>query len=316
MERYGRIPTREITPDLFTFERILDYREETVRPRDYYAALLSEKNEGDLEWVGDKNPNYVLRLNLLSRNNPGARFIVLYRPVEEVAESWGIEARNPDDPWRGRENGFERGVQAWNRALNKTREFVEHWAGPPVLIVDYHDFFYRNESCVSLISRFLDLEFDEEVLASWKEMSTRFERDRRPKKPLTEEQAAFVRAHKDRAAEDWFLRRIDAQWRSLEENPANAEALYKAFVIGGSPGTRDKAEGDRSLERRIGELEEDLAEKTRTSVRLRKQNEELGLRVRDLDRQLQGIQNSKAWGILCGLDRLRRRMLGHGRGTR
>jgi hypothetical protein len=315
VERYGRIPSREITPRLFTFERFLDFREETVRPRDYYAALLSEKNERDLEWVGDKNPNYVLRLNLLSRNNPGARFIVLYRPVEEVAESWGVGARNPEDPWRGRENGFERGVQAWNRALSKTREFVVHGAGRPVLIVDYHDFFYRNEACASLISRFLDLEFDEEVLASWKAMSARFERERRPKSPLTEGQVDFVRTHKDRAAEDWILRRIEEQWRSLEKDPEDADALHGPVAAEKSPVLRYEIKEDKGLKRRTEELERGLAEKTHEAQLLRRENERLKLQVLNLHGQLRDIHNSRIWKVLCGLGRLRTGLLGRERRT-
>lgn len=310
VERYGRISARGITPELFAFERILDYREETVRPREFYEALLSEKNEESLAWVGDKNPNYVLRLNLLSRNNPGARFIVLYRPIEEVAKSWGTGGNNPGDPWRGRDNGFERSVQAWNRALNKTRKFVERGVGPPVLIVSYHDFFYRNEACAPLISRFLDLELGESVLLSWKELSADFERARRPKNPLTEEQAAFVRTHKDRAAEDWTLRRIEAQWKSLDGNAADVGVSHSVSALWG-----DGAEHG-SIERRVGELERDLANETRTVRELRRRNKKLEGRAQDLDRRLRGIQGSKTWKLLDGLKRLAIRVRSLGRRPR
>ena len=313
VERYGRIPAREITPELFAFERILDYKEETVRPRKFYEFLLSEKDEESLEWVGDKNPNYLLRLNLLSRNNPGARFIVLHRPVEEVAESWGIGGNNPADPWRGRENGFERGVQAWNRALNKTREFVERGGGEPVLIVSYHDFFYRNEACAPLISHFLDLELDESVLRSWRELSADFERTRRPKNELTEEQEAFVRTHKDHAAEDWTLHRIRAQWESLD---AGYGETPPPSAAGGSVGIPETAREDDSLERRVDGLERDLAKTARAVQRLHKEYERLESRARSLDEQLRNVRSSKTLRVLDRLKRLGVRVRSLGRGSR
>jgi hypothetical protein len=316
VERYGRIPAKEITPELFAFERILDYREETIRPREYYEALLSEKDEKSLKWIGDKNPNYVLRLNLLSKNNPGARFIVLHRPVEEVAESWGVGGNNSADPWRGRENGFERGVQAWNRSLNKTREFVESGTGHPVLIVSYHDFFYRNEACASLISRFLDLEFDESVYRSWRRLSADFERTRRPKSELTEEQATFVRTHKDHAAEDWVIRRIDTQWRFLEADTQDGVTVPAWITAGSDIEVRRNVGKQESLERRVGELEWNLAKKTRTVERLQVRNEELEFRARNLDEQLRNVRGSKTWRLLDGLKRLGVRVRSRGRGSR
>jgi hypothetical protein len=319
LERYRRIPARTITPELFTFERILDYEgEETIRPKAYYDELLAKKDEKKLVWVGDKNPNYVLHLDVLSKNNPGAHFIVLYRPVEEVAESWEVASSNPNDPWRRRENGFERGVQIWNRALQKVQEFMEKGTNPKVLIVSYHDFFYRNEVCVPLISRFLNVEFDETVRRTWKEMSARFEKERRTKKPLTGERAEFIRENKDQAAEEWILRRIEEQWKNLEREAGEIRDLVRslgdephrlaAAAVRARAAAEDEAGRARRLERQVVELEDNLAKEIRTTERLEKRNEHLALQVRDLRKQIRGIQTSRSWALLDGLNRLRTKL--------
>ena len=89
MERYKWVPPHLIRPDLFTFERILDYRpsprgdrQETNTPRDYHVELLAGKDPERLKWIGDKTPSYVEQLRWLSENNPGASFIIIYRPLE------------------------------------------------------------------------------------------------------------------------------------------------------------------------------------------------------------------------------------------
>lgn len=215
VERYGRVPATGITPDHFSFERILDYgAEDSLMPREYYVDLLSRKDPERLKWIGDKFPGYAKWLKPLSENNPGARFIILYRPIEEVAESWEARSNNPEDPWLGGKNGFELGVSMWNNIQDKTRNFVQSGLGAGVLIVSYHDFFGRNEACVPLISNFLGIEFDAGVREAWRRMSAEFEQSRRAKKPLTREQEAYIEEKKDVAAEGWVLSRMEEQWRS------------------------------------------------------------------------------------------------------
>ena len=303
MERYKWMHPRHIKPELFTFERILDYRinprgdrEETNTPWEYHAQLLAGKDARRLSWVGDKNPAYVRNLDRLSRNNPGARFILTYRPLEEVAESFEARMRDPEDPWRL--GGFEAGIEHWNIAMRSARDFVEGRAGTDVLILGYEDFFYRNEACVPLISRFLGLDFDERIAETWRRMSASFRENRRPKDPLTGGQAASVRAHKDSAAEGWVLRRIDAQWRSLSADAEDRGAPRVPTHQGGDAGR------SKSLERRIGGLERDLAQKTRALDRLRKENARLETRARKLEEQLQSVRGSRTWRLLDGLKRL------------
>ncbi len=209
-ERYKYVP-EEVTVDHLTFERILDYREgETNVPREYHVELLGSKDPTKLTWIGDKNPDYFRRFESLQKHNPGAHFIVLYRPVEEVAESFEARARDARDHWPSHLD-FEKGVRRWNLALRKTRDFVESSSDPRVLIVSYHDFFYQNDPCVSLVSRFLGLEFDESMRKAWREMSLRFEKERRRKEPISGGWATFIQENKDHAIEEWVLDRIDKQ---------------------------------------------------------------------------------------------------------
>jgi sulfotransferase family protein len=305
-ERYkGR--QRKVTWDLFTFERIMDFRpEETKRPplgqsRELFikrhAELLARKDPTKLKWLGDKGPFYVRYMDRLAANNPGARFIMLYRPVEEIAESWDARAKNPDDPWRS-ERGYEMSVEVWNLAMRGMRNFIESSPTPRVLVVSYHDFFYRNEAVVPQISRFLGLEFDESVTRSWREASLEFESERRPKESLSEEQQSFIQKHADRAAEAWVLDRIEKQWRE--------PGLYVVESKETALAALDEAEARMwRLQLRLQNLEQDLArqrqEVEREHQRVARERQE----GRRLNRQLEDMQSSRAWRLLNKLDRIR-----------
>lgn len=215
-ERYKYIP-RRVTLDHFSFERILDYSEkETNVPEEQFVELLARKDPEKLKWIGDKNPDYYKHFARLLRQNPGARFIVLYRPLEGVAESFEARARDAEDHWPARYD-FEMSVKLWNLALNRTREFVESGHGHRVLVLDYHGFFRMDEATIALLSRFLEIEFDEPTLYSWREFSKNFEGARRRKEALDEEQRSFVLENKDRAGEEWVLERIERQHSNIGE---------------------------------------------------------------------------------------------------
>lgn len=211
IERYKYVAPRRISPELFSPERILDLREhETNIPRDRHVALVERKQPSRLKWIGDKYPHYVVRMEVLAKNNPGARFIVLHRPAEEVAESYQARASNPDDRWPAK-NGFDVGIEHWNRAFQATRRFVEGDNAANVLIVDYHRFFYEPESFVPVLAAFLEIDFDEPIRAHWARMSARFAERRRPKREITPQQRELVEARKDRETEDWALDYIARQ---------------------------------------------------------------------------------------------------------
>jgi len=264
-ERYKWILAREVRPELFTFERILDYRmsprgegrEETNTPREYHEKLLASKGAERLRWIGDKNPNYVQNLNKLSDNNPGASFILTYRPVEEVAESFEARSRDAEDPWLL--GGFEEGVDYWNAAMRSTRDFIEDATNLNVLILDYREFFNEDGPMAPLLSRFLDLKIDQGLRDAWDGMSRDFESRRRPKEPLNEEQRVYLEANKDAEAEGWVLDRIEKQRREL--------GLYPP-------------EFARSLteERRLSAVK--IARGRARAVQLRKRNQTLERRLR------------------------------------
>lgn len=214
MERYKGLAYRRINRALFTPERILDYRSgETNVPREHHVRLLESKNLSNLKWVGDKKAMYYTAFKQLLENNPGAHFIVIYRPIDDVAESFEARAKDPADTWP---HGFEEAVRRYNLALRFTRGFVNSEPKAPVLLIYYDDFFYRNETCVPLVARFLGIEIDEATRRAWKEMSRDFEMARRPKEPLTEKQRSYIQESKDHEAEKWVLRRIRAQRRRPE----------------------------------------------------------------------------------------------------
>ncbi len=209
----------EVTLDLSTFERMLDFGpQETEDPTsnddgdrlvEHHAGLLANKDPARLRWIGASNSDYMRRMESVAGNNPGARFIVMYRPVEGIAESW--ETKDAGDNLSSND-GFERAAKTWNRSLQGTRRFIRDSLVPRVLLVSYHDFLYRTETVVPLISRFLQLEFDEPVTADRADEALQSERGRRPEETLGKEQRSSIQKHANRAAEAWILDRIDKQW--------------------------------------------------------------------------------------------------------
>lgn len=207
IERYKYGP-RPITPDLFTFERILDYREgETDGPRERHVRLLSRKDPERLKWIGDKRPAHHRRYEELLEHNPGAHFIVMYRSVEEIAVSFNARARRPGDSWWAES---DEAVKRWNRALRLTHRFVA--AKPNLLIVPYHAFFQQDPVCLEGIQRFLGVRFGQRLRKAWATKSAQHAGKERDHTPLTDEELAYVREQKNERLERWIERRIAAQY--------------------------------------------------------------------------------------------------------
>lgn len=324
-ERYKRV-VDDIDPSFFTFGRILDYEPqpkggETNVPREYHEELLESKDPAKLSWIGDKHPGYVRELKTLAENNPGARFILTYRPVEEVAESFEARSKNPDDSWLGGKNGFRLGVNHWNRAMRSIREFIEgEDTDSEVLVVSYHDFFYRNEDCVPLISRFLEIEFDAAVLAAWREMSSGFEGGRRRKELPTEKQRAFLEETRDRASEEWVVRYIERQWRELETDRPDGGGPNGGGPNGGATdgrwalaaGLMERRSLVRDLDRELERLESNagnLEKKIARIGKLKRRNRELTAQARSLQGRLRKEIGPRVWGLLGRANRLRHRLL-------
>ncbi len=321
-ERFKWLPRRDVTSEIFTFERIVDFddgyeKRDTARRKQVHEELVERKDPNRLRWMGDKFPGYVRTLDTLSENNPGASFILTYRPIEEVAESYEARSNNPDDEWLGGKDGFQLGVDAWNKAMQHTRDFIESGINPNVLVVSYHDFFYRNEECMPLISRFLDLEFDESVLEAWREESQGFESKRREKEPMSDEQRALIEEYADREAEAKVLQRIEQQYGEFDLYPPEAHRLLveerRQFAVRMAKERAAVKAGSRKLKRRTPQLDRKADESHDRVESLQKQNEKLIRRVRNLKRQLQSVHSSRSWKLLGVLAAGRAWTLANGR---
>lgn len=326
-ERYKYVCDR-VTPSYFTFDRILEYQPqqgrgrtaETNASRVFHAELIAGKDPARLRWIGDKYPNYVRWLDTLRQNNPGARFVITYRPVEEVAESYEERSKDPRDPWLGGRDGFRLGIEHWNESMRRTRDFIESRADSPVLIVSYHHFFGNAQDFVPLLSRFLEIDFDDSVCRAWREMSQRFESGRRNKEPLSDRQASLTARHKEDEAERWILDRIARQWD--EPELYLAKEGYDARVTASDPRSTlaaltkpnieaEELDGEAArLQRRGRELENALAEQRRHAKTLRRNNRVLSSRIENSERQIQATRSSRVWRFLSALDEAHNRLTG------
>ena len=324
MERYKWVAPRDIQPQLFTFERILDYRlalrgdkEETNTPREYHKELLASKDLERLKWIGDKLPAYVETLDRLSENIPGANFILTYRPLEEVAESFeALSNAGPENPWwknlRGNKDSFKIGVDYWNAAMRSTRNFIESAKNLNVLILSYHDFFYDKQVATHLLSRFLDIEIDQELRDAWGEMSRKFETDRRSKEPLSEEQQVYIEANKDKEAEQWVLNYVRRQLRDLDlYSPEATRVLARERRSSAMRVAQERAKA-RDLEQESKTLKERNQSLKQESKTLKERNQSLKQvvrrlreRQRNLNRQLQEIHSSRGWQLVNRINRLK-----------
>jgi chondroitin 4-sulfotransferase 11 len=269
----------EITLDPSTFERMLDPLplephndgDRLIEPR---AELLANRDPSGLQWVGASNSDYLMRMESVAGNNPGARFIVMYRPIEEIAESWKPE--DADDR-QDSNDGFGRAVKTWNRGLLSTRRFIRESMIPSVLLIDYHDFLYRTELVAPQISRFLELDFDETVAA---EPSDKVPQ---PERVGSGEKRSLIQEHANRAAEAWILDRIEKQWQK--------PALYTQRTSNSALATSlDEAEA------RIWRLQEKIRELERDRNRRRQRFEQL--------------QSSSSWKLLNRISSIRIRIAG------
>jgi len=218
-ERSQKAEQGEVTLDLSTLGGMLDAGPKKTKVSTsnidgkplmkHDAELLAHKDQAILRWVGASNSYYVRCMESVAANNPGARFIVMYRPIEEVAESWDTK----DSGYHPSSNGgFEQAAKDWNRSLQGTRRFIRDSLVPRVLLISYHDFLYQREIVVPLISRFLELEFDKSATAERPDEGQQSERGR-PKETISSEKRSSIQKLANRAAEAWILDRIDKQWK-------------------------------------------------------------------------------------------------------
>ncbi len=288
-ERSNSTQKGEITLDLSTFERMLDFgHEETsdsapdnggerlIKPR---AELLANRDPARLRWIGASNSDYVRRMESVAGNNPGARFIVIYRPVEEVADSW--ESKAADDH-QNSNNGLGQAVKTWNRSLQGTRRFIRESVVPRVLLISYHDFLYRPEAVVPQISRFLELEFDESVVADLTDEALQSEKGEPGESPGREKRS-LIQKHANRAAEAWILDRIERQW---EEPGLYTQRTSKAALATSLDETEART---WRLQQKVKELERDRERRRR---------------------RFKQLQSSRTWKLLNRISGIRARIAG------
>jgi hypothetical protein len=307
MERFKYVPAL-ITPETLTFDRIADYEPkqdhgETNIPWERHEALLAKKDPAKIRWIGDKGPASTKRYSIISENNPGAHFLLTYRPIEEVVESFEDRAKNLDDPWIGGKDGLKMGVEAWNRSMRSAREYLEGFEEVNGLIVSYSDFFSAPRNYVPLFSEFLELEFDELTIEKWESSSSRFESGRREKEPITEAKAEYIELNKDQEAENWVLEQIARQWSEpcLYKQTVGHESGREKFasaLVNRRRSQKTEAAQLRQYERRVTQLERELSTEFAKVASAEK-------RQRNLISRMSAVRSSRSWKFLSRVRRLR-----------
>lgn len=182
-------------PSYYTTERFFDLRETDTNVRDdKLYKRLADKYAACL-YVGDKVPRYYARFNILSERFPGARFLVISRKIEEVAQSWEARAKNPSDHWP-EANGALKAVEHWNDANRKTVAWL-HRLGDRMRVVHYERLFSGNRDSLVAILDWLGLEMTEKLDAAFAKFTADWEtRANRPTR-LTPEQQKFIAENAD-----------------------------------------------------------------------------------------------------------------------
>jgi hypothetical protein len=289
----NRYPEILITPErsritqhteIATLERKLELGTREPAPNDkgdllldHDAELLADKDPARVRWIGEKDADYMRRMPSVAGDNPGARFIVMYRPIEEIAESWETQATDGD---QNGNDGFKQAVKAWNRSLQGTRRFIRDSLLPRVLIVSYDVFLYRRETVVPLISRFLGLELDDFAPADGPAQAHERVRSR---PPLSEKKRSLIERHANRAAEAWLLDRVDKQW---ERPGLYIQKTSKAAL----------ATSLDEMEARTWRLQQKVRELERDRERRR--------------RSFRQLESSRTWKLVSKISGLRARITG------
>jgi len=75
--------------------------------RDFLSDLLKQKTGHTLLAVGNKQPNYDLRLAEILRESPSLRLLLIYRDPQHFMDSWNRRAKNAQDPaWHSGRTGL------------------------------------------------------------------------------------------------------------------------------------------------------------------------------------------------------------------
>jgi hypothetical protein len=200
-ERYKFVP-EQVAPEFFTEERVLA-RDATETNSDGAAEdqrNLSEKDLSKLRWFGDKVPVFVRHMPALARNNPGSRFVVMYRQLEEVAASYAARAANQQDVWLGGKDGVGIAIRDWNAAYHAARQFVRQ-RPRRVLMID-HAMLSEPDALARKVGPFLNVRFGERILEGWEKRSRQFAARHHPF-PLDAEDLRRIREGEDPEVGEW-----------------------------------------------------------------------------------------------------------------
>ena len=126
------------------------YRFAVEAPFRAYAA-----QEGKPRWA-DKTPHYVHHVDHLLALWPAARFVVLVRDGRDVALSLRRMPFGPNNAWAAAQ-WWARGVRAGERARREHPDAVR--------VVRYEDLVRRPREVVAEVCAFLDLRFEDDMLA-------------------------------------------------------------------------------------------------------------------------------------------------------
>lgn len=175
-----------------------------------YDRLRERWAGGRVRFLGDKNPFYTKRLAELTENFAGARFVVMFRDLAGVANSFQFRADNPRDAWPAR-NDHRRAVEEWNLALADVRAFCGAGGGDRLFLVDYERFFAGDRDHMEALYRFLDVRLSNQMIRHTSVMRREWRERRTRDFVLSPEAETAVAAARDAELEAWARDRIELQ---------------------------------------------------------------------------------------------------------
>lgn len=168
MERYKNLAaTGELflrAESLFVKEKFFHFEScETNVPMvggkydDLYRDM--ERKFQKVTYVGDKVPSYYKHVDRLMNSFPGAKILIIWRPLADVAMSW--ERRSKDTSSWPSANGIEAAAKEWSVAVDTIIQAREKYRGSLVLL-DYEEVFKAGNPIPKRLINWLGLEMTED----------------------------------------------------------------------------------------------------------------------------------------------------------
>lgn len=195
-------------PAAFERDAFFDIREDETniglgpgRYRRLYADLAAKYDNA--AYVGDKVPGYHRHARRLLGAFPGARIVLIWRPLAQVAMSWDRRTRD-DTPWpaaNDAEAAVAQGLGAYRLMLDAAREHPDS-----VRLVAFDRIFAPGDEAPARLVGWLGLGPDpafEAAVARMREEAARLESEREPVRPE-------VRARADAPEVAALMRELEA----------------------------------------------------------------------------------------------------------